>query len=271
MSRAVANRNTTQRLWLPQTATITSNDVFTGVYNRANRSVGDNDTEWFYSDDFDLEADIAFNYFAGYDAPPAATFFYDLALTTTNTSYGEAEATVTLAYRNGTVVAIQGPSSPAPGSNATWSLSVENAAPPYTYRWFKNDVELADQTSSSLQLPITTEYFTLKAIAASTSNGADTLVLPIVPSWQVTINGMAERSPNLYCPFSTDPGNNPNGNFTYQWTLDGISLSDDGPTSNPSFSLGSHTLEVSLTDGNGYRASAAMIVNVTEQGPSNCE
>jgi hypothetical protein len=221
-------------------------------------------------DYYTVEADESFQYVAGTGSPIAGEFS-DQAINFTYTAWNtDAIATAMLTYRKGLLSSVQGPIAPAPGTNATWSLSVQNASAPYTYRWLKNDVEIPGQTGSSLTLPVSSSYFTLTAITASSADGADTLEFHVVPAWHVTIYGMADRSPQLYCNFSSDTGNNPSGSFTYQWYSDGVLLPDDGSTANPTFSLGSHTLELLVTDANGYMAKTSMAINVTADGPSNC-
>jgi hypothetical protein len=264
--------------WVYYTASTTApspniNDdyMWTQVYNQTGDPASQTVlSPWYLVDYGTFEADESFQYVAG-TATPLAGEFSDRAVNFTYTSWnGNAVATAMLTYRKGLLASVQGPMAPTPGTNATWSLSVQNASAPYTYRWFKNDVELSGQTGSSLTLPVSSSYFTLKAITASSGDGADTLEFHIVPAWHVTIYGMADRSPQLNCNFSSDTGNNPSGSFTYQWYSDGVLLPDDGSTANPTFSLGSHTLELFVIDANGYMAKTSMAINVTADGPSNC-
>jgi hypothetical protein len=213
--------------------------------------------------------DIAFTYLAGTNRQ-AATSFSDDAINQSYSSYGLARGSVRITYRLGALASLQGPISPTPGTNPTWTASVTNATSPYTYRWFKDDVEIAGQTSSSLQLPVTNSFFTLKVIGQASAGGSDTLSAQIIPSWNVNIYGMSELAPGVHCGYASDTGTNPSGTFTYQWTLDGATLPDNGSTSNPDLSAGTHILELSVTDDNGYTARNALTINVTPGGPSNC-
>jgi hypothetical protein len=252
------------------TVTGFSSSLSTHVYNNQGIQITYSINDWYLVDYDTYEADIAFKYVAG-TGKTFASFFADDAINTAFTAWGWAEADVSLDYRVGASASLQGSASPTPGTSPTWTVNISNAAPPYTYRWFKDGVELVDQTSASIQLPVTTSYFTLKVIGQSSSDGADTLVAHIEPSWNVAIYGMSERSPNLVgCPFASDTGNNPSGPFSYRWTLDGIDLQENGPTVDPALSMGSHTLDLTVTDANGYMASAAMTINMTQGGPANC-
>ncbi|HXV16885.1 MAG TPA: hypothetical protein VD758_08900 [Gemmatimonadaceae bacterium] len=247
-----------------------SSIVTVNVYDAASHFEGLASADWYYTTGNTLESDVTLDYDAGKNAP-IASGLYDVAYTDTDTNYGEAVATAYLTYRIGAVVAIQGDRSPAPGNNGSWSMSVSNATAPFTYRWFKDGVELAGQTSSSLQLPVSTSYFSLKGIASSNTNGADTLAVQITPAWHVLISGMADRSPSLSCPFTVDTGNNSSSPFTYDWVLDGTMLPDHDWSTNPSFTLGSHSLTVYVSDANGYTTNNSMSINVTQDGPSNCQ
>jgi hypothetical protein len=226
-------------------------------------------TLWQWYDSFTREADVSFQYVAGTGTPTAGEFT-DYADNLTSTSYGEAEGTALLTYRKGAIAAMQGPVAPTPGTNVTWNVSVSNAAGPFTYRWFKDGAELSGQTASSLTLGVSSQFFALKTIATSPADGADTLEINVVPGWQITINGMTDRSPNLMCGFDADAGTNPSSYFEYRWTLDGVALPDNGSSANPKFTLGSHTLELAMTDQNGYTAQTSVSVNVRSDGPSNC-
>lgn len=245
-------------------------NIYTDVYSSDRLHLIGVSNAWYQYTFTVYEADIAFNYLAG-SAQSLASSFTDDAVTLSNSGYGTAEADVGITYRKGAVVALQGPASPTPGTTPTWTASIGNATSPYTYRWFKDGVELSGQTSSSLQLPVTNAYFTLKVIGQAASGGADTLAAQVAPSWHVAIYGMSDRSPSLAnCPFDSDAGTNPNGPFTYRWTLDGFRLQGTAPTVDPTLSVGSHTLDLTVTDVNGYAAIAAMTITVREGGPSNC-
>ena len=183
---------------------------------------------------------------------------------------GSAQSEVVLAYDIYTLAVLSGSASPAPGTTATWTASVRNAPAPYTYRWFKNDVELTGQTSATLQLPITTSFFRLKLIAGSADGSRDTLLVNVVPNWSVTIFGMTDIGPSVHCGYDASTGNNSSAPFTYQWSLDGVTLPDQTETANPDMSGGSHTLEVFITDANGYTAKTSITINVHTGGPSNC-
>ena len=173
-------------------------------------------------------------------------------------------------YRIYTLASLSGSASPAPGTTGTWTASVRNAPAPYTYRWFKDDVELTGQTSATLQLPVTTSFFRLKLVAASTDGSRDTLFVNVVPNWSVTIFGMTDVAPGVYCGYGAYEGNNPAAPFTYRWSLDGVTLPDQTGTAYPDMSGGSHTLELFVTDANGYSAKTSISINVHEGGPSNC-
>jgi hypothetical protein len=242
------------------------------VWNAVGTPLGSELYPWYYASYSVLEADVDFYYSAG-TGTPVAGYFTDRAEGRTETTLGgDAVATALLTYRKGVLTAMVGPSAPTPGTTVTWNVSAGNATGPYTYRWFKDGAELAGQTSSSLTLPVTTTYFSIGAITQSSADGADTLQIAIAPGWQVTISGMSQRSPNLSssCGYTSDTGNNPSSSFTYEWYLDGSLLPDNGWTANPTFPLGSHTLELFVTDVNGYIARAYMTVDVSSDGPSNC-
>lgn len=246
-------------------------DLYTAVYNASNESLGSAPFPWYYVDYNTLEADIDFQYTPG-TGSPVAGYFSDRAVTSTLTSYGVGSATAMLTYRKGLATSMQGPPAPTPGTNVMWSVAAENATGPHAYRWFKDGVELPGQTSSSLTLPVTNAYFTLGAITQSPSEGADTLQMAIVPGWHVNIYGMSDRSPDLStsCGYTSDTGTNPSSTFSYEWYLDGTLLPDNAWTANPTFALGSHMLELIVTDGNGYTAHTSMAITVVEGGPSNC-
>jgi hypothetical protein len=251
--------------------TIADDWLSTDVFSYAGDWVGTYSAPWYYPDlSGTLEADVDFAYYAGAGTPVAGEF-QDRAANYTVTVYNLATATVHLTYRKGAIATMVGPLSPTPGTNGTWSLGVQNATAPYSYRWFKDGTELSGQTSSSITLPVTTTYFDLQAIVQTANDGADTLEVSIAPSWRVTIYGMSSRAPGLTCNYASDTGTDPSGSFTYQWILDGSTLPDNGSTANPTFSVGSHNLELVVTDANGYTASTSMVINVSTDGPSNCE
>lgn len=242
------------------------------VWNAAGDALGGQIDEWYWATYDSKEVDVSFYYTPG-TGTPVAGYFSDRAEGRTPTFYGvDGVASVMLTYRKGLSTSIQGPAAPTPGTNVTWSVAAQNASGPYSYRWFKDGSELTDQTSSSLTLPVTTDYFVLGAITQSQADGADTLAMTIVPNWQVTISGMSERSPDLAtsCGYTSDTGTNPSSSFGYQWYLDGTRLAGNEWTTNPTFSLGSHILELNVTDDNGYTARANMSIDVTTDGPSSC-
>lgn len=250
---------------------IQSSHLETVVWNAADNLLRYTLSPWYLANYGTLEADVELDYIAG-TGTPTAGYFSDRAVNSTGTSWGPASATVMLTYRKGILTSMQGPPAPTPGTNVTWSVAAENATGPHAYRWFKDGGELPGQTSSSLTLPVTNTYFTLGAITQSPSDGADTLEMAIVPGWHVNIYGMSERSLDLSssCGYTSDTGTNPSSTFSYEWYLDGTLLPDNSWTANPTFALGSHMLELIVTDGNGYTAHTSMAITVTESGPSAC-
>jgi hypothetical protein len=251
---------------------IESANLTTDVYDALRDLQVSASNDWYSYSYGIYEVDIAFQYLAGSHRPPPpfASFFVDDAENATYSNYGYTTSHVSLTYRIGASASLSGPAYPTPGTSPTWTASVTNATPPSTYRWFKNGVELSGQTSSSLTLPVTSSYFSLKVIGQASAGGADTLEAQIVPSWALTIYGMSQLAPGVQCGYSVDTGTNPSGSFTYEWILDGAILPDQGSFTNPPLSSGSHTLEAFVTDANGYTAKTSFLINVTPGGPSNC-
>lgn len=165
---------------------------------------------------------------------------------------------------------VSGPQYPAVGSYGTWTASVTNAPAPYSYRWFKDGLEISGETSASVTLPVTSTFFNLKLIATANDGTADTLVVPVVPNWNAAIYGMTDVGPSTLCGYSSYVGGAGSPPFAYEWLLDGEMLPDDGDIVNPELSIGSHVLELFVTDANGYSTKTSLNINVSLNGPRNC-
>ncbi len=213
---------------------------------------------------------VAFDYSAGYPTTQEA-FRSDYAENTAPIRDGPvANAEVVLNYRLVVTASVSGPQYPAVGSYATWTASVANAPAPFSYRWFKDGLEISGEASASITLPVTSTFFNLKLIATAADATADTLVVPVVPTWNATIYGMTEVGPSTECGYSSYVGGAGSPPFVYEWILDGQVLLDEDDVVTPDLSIGSHVLELFVTDANGYSTKTSLNINVSLNGPRNC-